>query len=364
MSYRIIISAGGTAGHVYPALCLAAELASLSGAEIRFVASGLSENVFFRERSFPYDEVLSATPSVRGVKRFLMPFRLVKGIVQSFFILRKQQPRLVIGFGSFHTFPVLVAAFFLSIPIYLPEQNICLGKVNRFFRKKAVIVASHFPETDPPFRSNSVHVGMPLRFKRESRSDPGEVRKLFHLDPDRTTVLVAGGSSGALAVNALFIEALSYLEDFSFQVIHLIGKNEDEESVERYYRKLSRKAYVRSYDPRMEEFLTAADFMVTRAGAGTIAEQIEWEKPAILIPYPYAYGHQEKNADFMEQTVKGGIKLSQGGLTGKILAEHIMPFLRKDLLQEYVKGIQLYKKQYPKFKFTEIIQRTSGVYDP
>ena len=212
------------------------------------------------------------------------------------------KPDVVVGFGSFHSFPVLTAAAILRKKIILFEANCSLGQVNRFFVPFAEKIAFQFPIK----MKKAVYVPLLPWIKKEQGG------KKYHLDPNRTTILVFGGSQGASFINQVFPEAAKLLS-FPFQVIHLTGKTDLEI---RY----SVPCVVKPFEEEMESAYEAADFAVCRCGAGTSAELIRYRLPAVVIPYPYANDHQRKNGEYLQ----GGVRLLlQPDASAAILAREI-----------------------------------------
>lgn len=302
MTKKILIATGGTGGHVFPAQELGKELKE-KGFEILFAGGKLNSNRYFKRGSFPHKEV-SSSSLFRG--NFV--WQIAKGIWQSWKIIRDFSPHLVVGFGSFYTFPILFAAKLKKIPIVLFEPNAIPGKVNRFFSKWAVVTATQFSEAAKQMKGSCVEVKMPTC--ERSRTDAVKARDYFYLAPDRFTFLVFGGSQGAQSINHFFSEAIGLIgkDRSQFQVIHIAGRSESAEVIRRKYESLSIRSCVKAFEERMDLAWSAANLVVCRSGAATVAEQIAFEVPGILIPFPKATdNHQTKNALFVEKQVGGAV---------------------------------------------------------
>jgi UDP-N-acetylglucosamine--N-acetylmuramyl-(pentapeptide) pyrophosphoryl-undecaprenol N-acetylglucosamine transferase len=268
---KVLIATGGSGGHLFPSRQLA-EL--LKGCEVIFAGHKLENTPFF-DRKVPYHEIASASSKKKW------PI-LLKGLWQSIKLLFRFKPDVVVGFGSFHSFPVLMAAAILRKKIILFEANGSLGKVNRFFVPFAEKLALQFPIP----HKKAVYVPLlPWTVKPSSG-------KKYEKDPKRMTILVFGGSQGAAFINKTFCEAAKLLT-FPFQVIHLTGKEDPEVNY-------SVPAVVKSFEEDMAAAYAVADMAVCRCGAGTTAELIRYKIPAVLIPYPYAHDHQRKNGEFLK----------------------------------------------------------------
>lgn len=329
MSNKILIAAGGTGGHLFPAQALAkALLEKDQKVKILFSGAGLASNPYFQKEHFSFKEVSSSTPFTRKLfKRFSSFWTLAKGIKESWGVIADFQPDLVVGFGSFHSFPLLAAALCKRVPFVLFESNTVPGKVNRLFSRWAQVSATQFSATGERLFGKAVEVNMPL-WKKENEPvySPQEARRFFSLEPEKTTLLVFGGSQGALAINALFCEAASRLKEkgVDFQVIHLIGKKADKIQIENFYKELGVAVCVKVFEEQMPIAWRAASFAICRSGAATLAEQIAYAVPALLIPYPYGNDdHQMSNAKFMAENVGGALVLSQEGLDAAHLVQEI-----------------------------------------
>lgn len=312
MSKRILIAAGGSGGHLYPAMGTAVKLLeSQPELEVLFAAGGLASNPFFDREAFAWQSI-SAAPLVKLAPwKFINNCRIIaKGILQSRKLLSSFKPDLVIGFGSYHTFPVLSAARLQKYPIVLHEQNSKPGKVIRLFSKYALMTGIYFPSASRSLKGKSMLLNMPLRdgFSRKTCCKE-EACSYFGINSKKLTLLVFGGSQGAQYINQEVTKLLIKVGSSNIQVLHLAGNDSEARMVTDLYAKSDLKAVVKPLEKRMDYAWRAADLAIVRAGAGTIAEQIEFEVPAIFIPYPHAAdGHQECNADFVVENVGGGWK--------------------------------------------------------
>lgn len=365
MGKKILISAGGTGGHIYPAMGFAEGLLEIdSTVEVLFAAGGLQESPFFDRTVFAWHSVSSAPLTKKNPLQLLKSCSsIAKGLWQSQKILSSFKPNLVVGFGSYHTFPVLAAAKLQGYPIALHEQNSKPGKVIRLFSKRALLTGIYFPGAAEKIRGKTFLLTMPLRkgFSKKACSKE-EACKYFQIDPKKMTVLVFGGSQGAQFLNKtiplLLVQHLHAGNDF--QVLHFAGKMEDAKQVASVYEKNGLKANVKVSEVRMDFAWRAADLAIVRAGAGTIAEQIEFEVPAIFIPFPLAAeGHQDSNADFVVELVQGGWKLQELNWQPFIFLALLQMLLSKNdpRLVEKQHNIAEYKKMGNREEFTWVIQK-------
>jgi len=370
MKKKVLISAGGTGGHIYPALALAQQLKRLSAdIQILFVAGGLTSNPYFDRESYAYEEVPVALFSKKSLSaRFVSLFSLSQGVTRSRKIIRDFRPDIVVGFGSYYTFPTLLAAKICRVPIILHEANAIPGKVNRLLSKYVEVTGTHFPQTATLLKGKAIEVGMPLRDGYTlAFSSQQKARSYFHIASDRFTFLVFGGSQGAHRINALFCgAATNYLASRmqNFQVLHFTGDAVWTQRIQDRYDELGITAYVADSEERMDHAWAAADMVVARAGASTIAEMMEFEVPGVLIPWSGAMdNHQEHNANFMESTVEGAIKCCEQGLDAEGLAESISTFIvdEKRQLTDMKEAIQEYKKQIRRRDLCSVVCEIAAV---
>lgn len=349
---RIVLSAGGTGGHLFPAQSLAE---SLSEWEILFIAGGLESSRYFDREKFSFEEITCATFSLSKPLQALGGCcKIIRGVYQARKKLRRFRPHVVVGFGSFYTLPLLLAAALERIPIVLHEQNAIPGKVNRLFAPFVHTTTITFPITRSHLKGDSrekaIEVIFPLR-KREEKTIE-EIWKYFGLAPSqKPTLLIFGGSQGAVQLNALFLESLSYLPPV--QVLHFTGNEERAEEARKRYQKLKIPSCVKAFEPRIDLAMHIADCALTRAGAATISELIAYELPALLIPYPFASeNHQEKNGMHFVSTVKGGEMYKEHELNASLLA---------DLITTQLACVEATKKNIASFKQTRCAPHLSRV---
>jgi UDP-N-acetylglucosamine--N-acetylmuramyl-(pentapeptide) pyrophosphoryl-undecaprenol N-acetylglucosamine transferase len=357
---KIMIATGGTGGHIFPAQALAFELQE-KNYDLLFTGGGLDSNRYFNRARFSYKQVESATPFRGNPLRSF--FRIWKGIRQSLKVIDQFKPAILIGFGSFYTFPVLVAAKIRKIPIILFEPNAIPGKVNRLFSKWALFSAVQFPELGARLTGQIVEVKMPTGEKK--RFNPSSARDYFYLDPQKFTFLVFGGSQGSESINRLFSEAIGKVESpIDFQVIHVTGKTDSAELIRRQYERAGIRACVKAFEEHMDLAWSAANAVICRSGAATIAEQITFEVPGILVPFPAATDdHQTMNALFVEKRVGGAITCPESLLSSTALKKLIESLLIPERLEKMRSSIAVFKQDDRKKELwlliCEILERTA-----
>lgn len=360
ISKSILIAAGGTGGHLFPAQALASQLQKKDPSyEIVFMGKGLSTNSFFQQALFSYKDVESAPFSYKNAISNLKA--LCKGSWQAFCFLRKFCPDVVVGFGSFHSITVLIAAKLRGIPIILFESNSIPGRVNHLFSRWAVFSAVQFPVAKKHLRGKCVEVRVPFwRFQENYSISKEEALSYFSLSPNVCTFLVFGGSQGARFINEVFVDALKTMGSRSkfFQVIHLIGKTTSLEEMQQKYQDSGIVACVKSFEENMHLAWALADVAICRSGAATLSELIHFEVPAILIPYAAASGnHQYRNAIFMEE-MGGAFCLEEKSICTDNLRHLLEQFLDRDnrTAKTMKLSIEEFKKKQSSSSLSDLVE--------
>jgi UDP-N-acetylglucosamine--N-acetylmuramyl-(pentapeptide) pyrophosphoryl-undecaprenol N-acetylglucosamine transferase len=298
---KVVLGAGGTGGHVFPALALGIEMRDL-GMEVLWVGreSGL-ENQVAVENGFAFEPLASAGFYGKGPGRKAQAaWLLCRGLLQAISLLRRVRPSGVVATGGFATAGLLAATEFGGTPYFLLEQNCIPGRVTGFFSPRARATFLAFPSAKP-FPGASSLTGNPLRrdFLNGERRDDGK------------TVLFIGGSLGAQALNIAALDAAAALSNLSF--IILTGRRDHE-----YVRSRVRSKNVElvEFTSHPEELYRRATIAVSRAGGVVLSELVAFGIPAILIPFPHATDrHQDANAEYLA-SVGAAIVLDQSRLSG------------------------------------------------
>lgn len=366
---RILITTGGTGGHVFPACALAQQLRQkYPNVDLLFVGGGLSHNLYFNRSNFPYEEIPCGTYSSNGMlQKVVAGGKILKGVKKSLNIIKDFKPDAVVGFGSYYTAPVLAAAKLKSVPMVLHEGNSIPGRTTKYFSKYAVVTGLNIGDTARYLKGRTIDVGMPLRegftsifASREKAAD------YFHLDPNTFTFLVFGGSQGALVLNMAFGSAITELSGrtTNYQIIHLTGSKGTAEEMKRLYNDLNVCSCVRDFEDRMDQAWICSDLVISRAGALSMAEQIEFEVPGILVPYPKAVdNHQDKNADFMANIVGGAIKMPEKVCTGENIVQAVDHLIADDRakLKQMQTAIKNYKKRQKRRDLFSVVCEVAGL---
>ncbi|MGZ5353428.1 MAG: undecaprenyldiphospho-muramoylpentapeptide beta-N-acetylglucosaminyltransferase [Actinomycetota bacterium] len=333
---KVLIAGGGTAGHVFPALAVARELAA-GGADVRFAGTAAGpEARLVPAEGFAFLEV-EASPFVRKVSA-----RAAMAPVVALRSVRRCRPLVesvdvVLGMGGYVSVPVALAALRSRRPLVLHEQNAVPGLANRTLARPARAVAVAFAEARRalPRRARAVVTGNPVR--EDVLAVPGDRDRLakeaaaeLDLDPSRRTVVVFGGSQGALHLNRSVVDAARRLDRDDVQLLVLAGPAHADATRRALGDSARVPVRVLAFLDRMDLAYAAADLVVARAGAATVAEVAVCGIPSVLIPYPYATGrHQEANARALERA-GGASVLLDDELDGAVLAERIAATLDDD----------------------------------
>ncbi|WP_028289088.1 undecaprenyldiphospho-muramoylpentapeptide beta-N-acetylglucosaminyltransferase [Olleya sp. ITB9] len=298
-TYKIILSGGGTGGHIYPAIAIANELKSRFP-ESEFLFVGAKDRM-------EMEKVPQAGFDIKGLwitgierkltlKNMMFPFKLISSLWNARKIIKQFKPDVAIGTGGFASGPLLQVAALKGIPCLIQEQNSYPGITNKLLAKKVekVCVAYNGLERFFP-KQKIIKTGNPVRQDLlDITSKRAEAIKHFNLVEGKQTLLVLGGSLGAKAINELLERELDYLQTLNLQIIWQCGKL--------YYQtyKLygnTKHVQVHQFINKMDYAYAAADFIISRAGASSVSELCIVGKPVVFVPSPYvAEDHQTKNA--------------------------------------------------------------------
>ncbi|WP_022950623.1 undecaprenyldiphospho-muramoylpentapeptide beta-N-acetylglucosaminyltransferase [Leucothrix mucor] len=333
----VLITAGGTGGHVYPGLAVAR---ALQAQNIPVVWMGTPKG--FEARVIPEAGIEMALLEVTGLRGkgittlLLAPFRLVKALYQSVRIMQKHKPAAVLGMGGFVAGPGGLVASLMGIPVIIHEQNAIPGLTNRLLSKFSRKVLEGFPGTFHQAGNKAVPVGNPVRQDISSLPAPTERMKR---DDSQLHLLIIGGSLGAQALNETVPQALAELAPEMRPVVrHQAGKNKDESTREQYA-KSGVEATVSPFIEDMGEAYGWADLVICRSGALTVTELAAAGLASILVPYPYAVDdHQTANGLYLSEN-GAAILVSQSDLTVSYLAQHL-----QSLTQEPERLLQMGEK--------------------
>ena len=319
MSQRFLIMAGGTGGHVFPALATA-EVLREQGHEVAWLGSrGGMEERLIGGRDIPlYLIEVSGIRGKGGLTRLMAPLRLVRALWQAVAVIRRFRADCVLGMGGFAAGPGGVAAWLLRRPLVIHEQNAIAGMTNQWLSRLSEITLEAFPGA---FGQNTVTrcTGNPVR--QDLTGIPGPTERIGH--GDRLKLLVLGGSRGARAINEVVPEALACVgREQQPEVRHQCGE-EHLESTRQAYANAGVQADVAPFIENMAEAYAWADLVVCRAGALTLAELACVGVGSVLVPFPHAVDdHQTANARYLSDA-GAALLVSQPQLEASGLAREI-----------------------------------------
>lgn len=334
MSIKAIISGGGTGGHIYPGISLAYEIKDRNvNNKVLFIGTerGLESKLIPRE-GFKFEKI-----SARGIQRKICFENIVAILIffislfQSFKIIKRYKPDLVIGTGGYVSGSVVLMAALLGIPTFIHEQNVVPGVTNKFLSPLARATFLSFDQSREYFshQSKLILTGNPIRFKNLERNKSKDYKK-FNLDPLKNTILVLGGSKGAASINRAVVQGISIIKEIiknKWQVLLISGQDDYSKIIE-IIGEDNKIFFVERYLYDIEKAYSLANLVICRAGATTLAEISAYGIPAILIPYPYATNnHQEINARILEREGAAVVILEEN-LSGEKLAKVLVDLIK------------------------------------
>lgn len=320
----IVLAGGGTAGHINPMLAIADALRQIepeisiltvgteNGMEARIVPEAGYDISFIPRVPFP------RRPNLAALK---FPGQFLASIRQAEEILKQAKASALVGVGGYVCTPMYLAANRLKIPVIVHEANAKVGLANKVGAKKAAFVGTAFPNT--PITGGQL-VGMPMRSaiaQLDKAAAQADARLRLGLDPDKTTLVVTGGSLGAVNLNKAVEANLKNFADWGIQVLHITGR--DKALTDAQGRLLEAPGYRQTeFITGMEDVYAAADLLVVRSGAATVSEVAAVGLPAIFVPLPIGNGEQALNAASLVES-GGGLLVKDSKFTGQWFAETV-----------------------------------------
>ncbi|MEY2792677.1 MAG: Undecaprenyldiphospho-muramoylpentapeptide beta-N-acetylglucosaminyltransferase [Bacteroidota bacterium] len=304
---KVIISGGGTGGHIYPAIAIANALQEEDpNIEILFVGA---------EGKMEMEKVPKAGYSIIGLpivginrqhlfKNILFPFKLINSFAKAIKIVNDFKPDLAIGVGGYASGPLLIAASLKNIPFFIQEQNSFAGITNKFLAKKARKIFVAYPNMDRFFPKEKIELlGNPVRKDLiDCSHKKEEAIKHFQLEPNKPCILVIGGSQGARSINQAIAQSFHKLAASGVQLIWQTGVHFEKEAKELANQFPDFISFVSAFIYEMDLAYAAADLVCSRAGALSVSEICLAGKPSILVPFPAAAeDHQTENAKSLVQ---------------------------------------------------------------
>ena len=342
---KVAVFAGPTGGHLFPALAFCQSFKERHpSSEILLVTGERGRNLvrpsektsgiqFCWLPDFPLPRIKNRDFLLQALP-FLL--KLLQAFWKTELLLNRFKPELTVGFGSYTSFPGVLASRRRKIPVLIHEQNRSAGWANAWAARLANQVAVSFERTQgfPPSIS-LIRTGLPIRAPLIHRAARSERKDPPLFAPGKERILVVGGSQGSQSLNRLVLETwdlFSREEKQGLAVIHITGRKEFEGIKKMYFEK-GIEALVYPFHEQMEELYPEADLALTRAGANTLFEIALFRLPAVVIPFPYAEGHQELNAESFNRA-GGVISLPESKVTPVRLKEKVFELLRSSDLRK------------------------------
>jgi UDP-N-acetylglucosamine--N-acetylmuramyl-(pentapeptide) pyrophosphoryl-undecaprenol N-acetylglucosamine transferase len=302
MAKRVIISGGGTGGHIFPAVAIANALKKIApDTEILFVGA-VGRMEMEKVPAAGYDIIgldIQGFQRSSILKNVLLPYRLLKSVLKARSIIKDFKPDVAVGVGGYASGPLLYAAAQMKIPYLIQEQNSFAGITNKILGKDAKLVCVAFEGMEKFFPAEKIRItGNPIRKEAvDIENKRFAAAELLSLSPHKKTILLTGGSLGSGTLNKSVLAALDKILAADVQMIWQTGKYYYQSILEQLEGKEHPNIRVLEFLHRMDLAYAASDLVISRAGAGTIAELCAVKKPVILVPSPnVAEDHQTKNA--------------------------------------------------------------------
>jgi UDP-N-acetylglucosamine--N-acetylmuramyl-(pentapeptide) pyrophosphoryl-undecaprenol N-acetylglucosamine transferase len=302
MSKRVIISGGGTGGHIFPAIAIANEIKRRDASvEILFVGA-LGKMEMEKVPAAGYDIIglpIAGLQRKLTLSNFALPFKLINSLFKAYKIIRSFKPDVVVGVGGYASGPTLRAAIYAGIPTLIQEQNSFPGKTNKLLAGKVNTICTAYEGLEKYFPASKIVVtGNPVRSEMvQIVNKKPEADSFFELDPERKTILVIGGSLGARTLNESVLNALEKIQQENIQVLWQCGKYYYSDLKTNLANHKSENIFLHEFIAKMDLAYAAADLIISRAGAISVSELCLIQKPTVLVPSPnVAEDHQTKNA--------------------------------------------------------------------
>ena len=360
----VLLAAGGTGGHLFPAEALAAALAG-KGVDVALATDARAEK--FSDR-FPQMHVIPSA-TVRGrdpVSLARTALTLVYGTTKAFMLLGRIKPSVVVGFGGYPSVPPLRAAILRNIPTVIHEQNAVMGRANRFLAPRVTAVATGFAgvtDNDPQLAAKTTHVGNPVRpavIAAAARAyDTPKADGPFR-------VLVFGGSQGARVMSDIVPPAVARLEEHLKMRLRIVqqAREEDLPRVRENYASAGVKADVAPFFSDLPARMADSHLIISRSGAGTVAELAAIGRPGILVPLPHALDQDQAENAAVLQRAGGGIRMLQADFTPDRLAAEMADLAGDpERLANMAKSAKSAGALDAAARLAELVMRVAGVHE-
>tara|TARA_Y100000590_G_scaffold470770_1_gene669881 strand:- start:1549 stop:2661 length:1113 start_codon:yes stop_codon:yes gene_type:complete len=359
LSQNIVLIAGGSGGHVHPAISVYEQFKD-AGANVSFFTDSRAEEFLNEIDTKTVYRINSSTPFRRSlISKLFFPFLVILGVIQSLVILSKISPKIVIAFGGYTAFPSCIAARLLGLPIIIHEQNIVMGRANRVIANLASVIALSFEETHKvshKYKKKIIHTGLPMRKSilryRTKNFNYAHNNKEFN-------ILVIGGSQSAGIFTSIIPKSLSQLPIDIRENITVTqnAHKHDIETLTNEYSNLNIKSNISMFFKNIGYHIKSSDLVITRAGANSLFEVSYIGRPSILVPLPKSLdADQYYNATYFKD--KGScFVIDEGELTSDILSRKLFElYINRDDLHKLAYTAYDFSSKFHEKNFIEILQ--------
>ena len=301
---KILIAAGGTGGHLFPALAVVEKLKELYDDEIDFQFFGRKDKIegkIIPQLRYKFHTTnLTGLVKLASLKTMKIPFQILSSVLKLNKIIKEENIDAVLCAGAYLSYPAGLSAYFCKKKLFLMESNVNPGKAIKYLAKKADIIFTNFDETKNYFNENIAkkikNFGNPIRKQIFEKVDKNTAKEFWKLDKEKPTVLIFGGSLGATSINNAVLKSLEKFANSQFQIIWQTG------NANKIDTKLPPNINLVNFIDDMALAYSAADLVVSRSGATTVTELTVVGKPSILVPLPSASNNEQFfNAKFLEK---------------------------------------------------------------
>lgn len=313
MKKKIVLTGGGTAGHITPNLALLPYLKKDYDCYYIGSKSGMEKNLVYNLLPF-YEIETTKLKRKFALSNFLIPFKLIKGISDAKKVLKKIKPDIIFSKGGFVAVPVVIAASRLKIPVITHESDYTLGLANKLIKNKCKYLCTSFDVTSKGLK-NGVYTGSPVR-KEIYKGNREKLYKKYDFDKNKKNLLFIGGSLGSQSINKVLFESLQGLKQYN--ILHIVGKGNLNDNV-------TQKNYVQlEFLSNVEDAFDFADIVITRGGANVLFELLAIKKPMLIIPLgtKESRGDQILNANYFKEKGFANVLLEEN-LTKENLINNI-----------------------------------------
>ncbi len=357
---RVIISGGGTGGHIFPAIAIANALKKINPAsEFLFVgAKGRMEMEKVPAAGYKIEGLdISGIQRKISIKNFLLPFKIIRSVLKSKMIIKNFSPDIAIGVGGYASGPLLYAATSAKIPSLIQEQNSFAGITNKILSKRVQKICVAYEGMEIFFPATKIIMtGNPVREEMVNvEGKKSEALKFFNLEQGKKTVLVIGGSLGARTINESIDAGLKLFKENDIQLIWQTGKGFATRAIESINKNQSNGIKTFDFIQRMDYAFAAADLIISRAGASSVSELALVGKPTILVPSPnVAEDHQTKNAMALVNK-SAAILVSDLNAKNELVSQTLRIIQNEELLKSLSKNITTLAVKDSAQKIAEVV---------